>query len=77
MSTRLHLVVDRIEGDVAVIEVAGQRVHWPVEALPPGAAEGSSISAVFTLHEPDLSSARERVQRLARRTIDQDDDIDL
>ncbi len=77
MSTPVRLVVDRIEGDVAVVEVAGRLVDWPLEALPPDVVEGSVLSAVLTLQESDLSSARARAERLTRRTPDRSDDIDL
>ncbi|HMV66750.1 MAG TPA: DUF3006 domain-containing protein [Myxococcota bacterium] len=35
-------VVDRIEGDVAVVEICGTLVNLPQRALPPGATEGSA-----------------------------------
>ena len=37
------VVVDRIEGSIAVIEVAGTTVDWPVSALPVGVSEGSTL----------------------------------
>lgn len=66
----LPLVVDRIEGDVAVVEVAGRVVELPVAALPPGTGEGAVLRLV---PDPDteqarLDEAQARLERLKRRT---------
>ncbi|MCB9779974.1 MAG: DUF3006 domain-containing protein [Alphaproteobacteria bacterium] len=45
-------IVDRVEGDVAVIEWSAD--HWselPVEALPPGAGEGDAL-LLFAFRPP-------------------------
>ena len=42
------VVVDRIEGDLAVLEVGDNQVDWPLEALPEGVAEGDSFNLTFS-----------------------------
>jgi len=59
-------MVDRIEGDWAVLLVDGQPVDWPVSALPPGAGEGSRLLVVLE-RVPAESSADERQERLRAR----------
>lgn len=44
MAKTITATVDRIEGPMAVIEVAGTTVDWPVQALPAGTTEGSTLT---------------------------------
>ena len=60
----VHVTIDRIEDDMAVLEVAGQRVDWPVCALPPGASEGDRYAVAFDTIEGDPTDARARLERL-------------
>lgn len=73
------VVIDRIEGAFAVLEVGGRTVDWPVEALPEGAREGSRWTCVFTA-APATPTALERAEARIRR-LDAagpaGDDIDL
>ena len=39
-------IIDRIEGDFAVIEVSGTIVNWPLSALPKEAQEGQRVRLV-------------------------------
>jgi hypothetical protein len=63
---RVAFVVDRVEGDFAVLEVGGRTVDWPLAALPAGVTEGSRWSCVFTADAPStaLTAAEERIRRL-------------
>jgi hypothetical protein len=36
-------VVDRIEGDYAVLVVGRNAIDWPVDLLPDGVTEGSTV----------------------------------
>ena len=58
------IVVDRIEGNRAVVEFDGEIIDIPVTCLPQGAGEGAVL--VFTRAEaPDaLREAEERLARL-------------
>lgn len=60
------LTVDRIEGDLAVVEVAGQMVDFPLAALPAGAAEGSTWNLTLTPVSSSDAEARARLERLAQ-----------
>lgn len=73
MPTR-RIVVDRIEGDIAVLEVNGQAVHLPVSALPEGAGEGSVLRLTLA-----ASTTRDAAARLARMQSSSDisDDFTL
>ncbi len=43
----MRVIVDRIESDMAVLEVDGHFVDWPRSALPPGATEGQVFELRF------------------------------
>ncbi len=63
------IVVDRIEGEVAVLEIDGATVEIPAAALPAGAGEGAVLALTL---DPDAqgdvaSQARERLDRLKGR----------
>jgi hypothetical protein len=58
------MVVDRIEGELAVIEVGGTRVRLPVTALPSGAGEGSVLVLALSDEQPDQEEMTERIERL-------------
>lgn len=58
MTPPARIVVDRIEGDVAVLEVDGQRVDWPADALPEGAREGS-VLGLTVREDPPAQPPRE------------------
>lgn len=73
----LHVTIDRIEGDTAVLEVGGRLVDWPAEALPPGCEEGSRLRLSFVREEPALDEASARLARLRAASDDMDDDVDL
>ena len=56
-----RIVVDRIEGQTAVVEVAGVRVDVPVQLLPDGAVEGTRLSfRVDSTGDTPIAAARLR-----------------
>ena len=57
-----RIVVDRIEGSVAVLELAGQILEVPVQLLPPGVTEG----AVLGLHIESSAQSTVSADRLTR-----------
>ena len=70
------IVVDRIEGQRAVVEFDGEMIEIPVTALPEGAGEGA-ILALVRREAPDvLAEAEARLARL-RALGPAGDDIDL
>ncbi|MCK6504658.1 DUF3006 domain-containing protein [Myxococcota bacterium] len=58
------IVVDRVEGDLAVLDVGGQAVELPVAALPPGAGEGSVLAFVIQDDAALRAQAQARLDRL-------------
>jgi hypothetical protein len=63
------IVIDRIEGELAVLEIAGASYDIPVSALPAGATEGSVLRLEL---DPDAQGdieeqARARLERLKKR----------
>lgn len=66
-------VIDRIEGDVAVLlpsgdaaakVKAGLTLRWPKDLLPAGAAEGQYLLVKATLDPAATEAARRKVQDL-------------
>lgn len=73
----VDVVIDRIEGQMAVLEVNGSTVDWPLAALPAGAAEGQRMQfAISGVEGSDLAAAEARLERL-RASGPQGDDIEL
>ena len=70
----LPLILDRVEGRVAVFEVGEDLVELPTAVLPPGAREGDAFTLSPTRRS--LRAARERIARLRARDT-KPDEIDL
>ncbi len=62
----MKIVIDRIEGDVAVVEIAGRCVDVPLVLLPEGCKEGDTL-AFARGAPPDHSAAEARLARLKSR----------
>lgn len=69
------IVVDRIEGDQAVLEIAGKRIDVPVSFLPAGTKEGDRFSLAKEPRSDD--DAQERLQRLRGHTKQGPGEFDL
>lgn len=72
----LDITIDRIEGDRAVLEVAGAMVDWPLSALPPGLDEGDRLRVSLSPLSGRPDDQATRMERL-RSTGPPEDDIDL
>jgi len=70
------VTVDRIEGDLAVLEVGTRLVDWPLSELPAETCEGQRFTLTIAPAPADLSEARARLERLKRRGP-KGDEIDL
>ena len=63
--TKPRIVVDRVEGPVAVLEVDGRLVDVPAALLPVGAREGTVLS--FSIEsESTAPVSREQLDRMQR-----------
>lgn len=66
----IRAVVDRIEGDIAVVLIGidEMRVDLPMAVLPPGTCEGSVLRATFALDSQEteraMDAVRARIERL-------------
>ena len=73
-----HFVIDRIEGDIAIVEFGDITFEIPSSVLPEEAKEGSVIS--LSVHPPEMENqdkeAKERLARLQARDSG-DEIIDL
>lgn len=67
--------VDRIEGEIAVVEVEGRMIDLPLSALPAGLKEGDTL--LVTIAPPDLADAEARLKRLKARSPQGAGSIDL
>jgi len=67
-------VIDRIEGDQAVIVLEdGQRLLWPTGGLPEGAAEGAAVVLTLALAtDAETQRRREQVAALQERLLGRD-----
>ena len=65
-----RIAVDRFEGDLAVLDVAGVLVNVPRALLPAGAREGSVLALALDLAgtEAALADANARLDRLKAAT---------
>lgn len=68
-----RIVVDRIEGAVAVVQVGDETIHLPVSVLPEGAGEGSVLTLSLAPAQPDLAAAKARLDRLQSASAIGDD----
>lgn len=59
----MKVVIDRIEGTFAVLEVDGESVDWPLKSLPAGIREGDVFEWNFERVSP-VEDAEEQLNRL-------------
>lgn len=72
----MKAIIDRIEGELAVLEVGPHQVHWPADHLPPESGEGSILELRRAPEQGSLEEAKARLERL-RSTGPHGDAIDL
>lgn len=59
MTNFIEGIIDRIEGDKAIISIKdGQTIHWPIEKLPKNSLEGNNIKIFIAQQE--ISDEEER-----------------
>ena len=72
----MTLIVDRIEGDLAVVQFYGETVNIPLGDLPDGTKEGTIITLTGCLAADQRGDTEARLERL-RQTGPAGDIIDL
>ena len=70
------MIVDRIEGAIAVIEIDGQTIDIPTQLLPEGTLEGDRLRLVIQSNDKKTTEAEDRLKRL-QSTDQEPDHIDL
>lgn len=60
-------VLDRIEGEQAIIEWQGQMIMLPAALLPPEAREGDLLEISLRIDHEETQKRRARIQEKARR----------
>jgi len=64
MENNQLLIIDRFEGDYAVIEYAGSTFNLPRVLLPQHAKEGDVLQGQLTVDDDTTAKRRERIQTL-------------
>jgi hypothetical protein len=68
---KVRAIVDRIEEDLAVLEVDGEgMVEWPVKFLPRGLAEGNVLDVEFTINKKAEAEARAEISDLQKELLE-------
>jgi hypothetical protein len=67
------LILDRIEGNIAIIECNSQHFEIPSSVLPSNAQEGDRLELQVSGHANDQNETEERLARL--KSQDSGDDI--
>ena len=60
----MNIAIDQIEDDLAMLDVDGEIITFPVEALPEGAKEGDLLAFIRIDPSEILAQAQERIDRL-------------
>lgn len=60
----MNWIIDRIEGDIAVIETSNGMINIPTVHLPEGTKEGSIINLVIGEDEEKTKRIKEKMDRL-------------
>ena len=67
MESRINCYLDRIEGDSAVLLIAGRESVVPVSVLPKNAHEGDHLSLTFVIDEAARGKTAAEVSELQER----------
>lgn len=67
----MKAVIDRIEGDLAVLEIEGKsEVIWPVKFLPSGIKPGNILDITISLNPEAEKKQREKIKKLQEKLKD-------
>ncbi|HOE28142.1 MAG: DUF3006 domain-containing protein [Candidatus Aureabacteria bacterium] len=74
---KVRVVVDRIEEDLAVLEVGGEgTVEWPVKFLPPELQEGNVLDVEFLINRQAEAEARAEISDLQKQLLERTKKLD-
>lgn len=64
----MRAVVDRIEGNLAVLEIEGQgEIPWPLKFLPKGIKPGNILDINISLNPEAEKKQREKIKKLQEK----------
>jgi hypothetical protein len=66
-----HFIIDRFEGQWAVIEYGDDVFNLPKEALPEGSKEGDVLDIDIKVDEEATRARKEHIQRMADRLFEE------
>ena len=71
-----HIIIDRIEGDIAVVEHNGQHHDIPLSILPDDSQEGDVICVCHSQGSKSeaLDEASARLERLSQNSLEPNDE---
>ena len=73
-----RISIDRMEDDIAYLDVDGEIIEFPVSALPDGSKEGDMLQFVQVDASEVIAEAKERICRLQAMSKTNDTgDIDI
>lgn len=73
----MNIVIDRIEDDLAILDVDGEIIEFPLKALPDNSKEGDLIAFVKLDNSELLQQAKDRIEKLKAMSQTSGDTIDL
>ncbi|MBQ1267601.1 MAG: DUF3006 domain-containing protein [Proteobacteria bacterium] len=60
----MRITIDRMDNGIAVLDVGGEMIDFPVAALPEGAKEGDVLSFVKVDASEIIKDAQNRINRM-------------
>ena len=61
-----RISIDRIEDDIAYLDVDGECIEFPASALPEGSREGDMLAFTIVDSSAVIAEAKDRISRLQK-----------
>ena len=68
----MRITIDRIDDGLAVLDVTGDSIEFPVAALPEGSKEGDVLSFVKVDASEIIQAANDRINRMKSKSSGND-----
>ena len=73
----MNIVIDRIEDGLALLDVDGEIIEFPLETLPEGSKEGDLLAFIRIDASEILAQATERLERMQAMSQNTSDVFDI
>ncbi len=70
----MRITIDRIDDGIAVLDVGGESIDFPLAALPEGSKEGDVLSFVKVDASEIIAAANDRMSRMKNMSRVSDSD---